>query len=108
MVASVYFIHNDVVQRVLTLSECIDAIEDAYREWDGGRAAIRARTNLYVYNLSEEETTRYNFTTIFSNNEGTGVQFAAVGSVIMAQLEKTGFAGIDKIPLDWFLQDIPD
>jgi alanine dehydrogenase len=44
----------------------------------------------------------------FSNNEGTGVQFAAVGSVIISRLEKTGFAGIDKIPLDWFLQDIPD
>ncbi len=78
MVASVYFIHNDAVQRVLTLNECIEAIEDAYREWDAGRAAIRAKTNLYVYNLSEEETTRYNFASM----EG-GVQKLGLAAIRM-------------------------
>src|SRR5712692_75981 len=76
--ASVYFIHNDVAQRVLTLSECIEAIEDAYREWDAGRAAIRTKTNLYVYNLSEAETTRYNFATM----EG-GVQKLGLAAIRM-------------------------
>jgi len=58
---SVYFIDNEVVQRVLTLEDCMEAIEDAYREWDAGRAAIRAKTNLYVYNVGEGEPMRYNF-----------------------------------------------
>ena len=46
--------------------------------------------------------------TFFSNNEGTGIQFAAVGSVILSKLGENGFAGVKSIPLDWFLQDIPD
>lgn len=46
--------------------------------------------------------------TFFSNNEGTGIQFAAVGSVILSKLEETGFAGVKSIPLEWFLQEIPD
>lgn len=58
---SVYFIDNDAVEKVLTLKDCMDAIEDAYREWDEGRAVIRAKTNLYVYNVGEGEATRYNF-----------------------------------------------
>ena len=49
MTASVYFIHNDAVQRVLTLNECIDAIEDAYREWDAaGRRSGPKPTSTYT------------------------------------------------------------
>ena len=46
--------------------------------------------------------------TFFSNNEGTGIQFASVGSVILSRLQQEGDAGVKKVPLDWFLQDIPD
>jgi ornithine cyclodeaminase/alanine dehydrogenase-like protein (mu-crystallin family) len=46
--------------------------------------------------------------TFFSNNEGTGLQFAAVGKVILDSLEELGDAGVHTMPLEWFLQDMPD
>ena len=47
---ALFFIDNDVQQRVLTVGAAMDAIEDAYREWDAGQATIGPKTNLYVYN----------------------------------------------------------
>jgi hypothetical protein len=46
--------------------------------------------------------------TLFSNNEGTGVQFAAVGGLILRRLIEEGGHQSKTIPLDWFLQDIPN
>jgi hypothetical protein len=46
--------------------------------------------------------------TFFSNNEGTGIQFAAAGTVVLSRLKERGFEGVKNIPLDWFLQQIPD
>lgn len=46
--------------------------------------------------------------TFFSNNEGTGIQFAAVGALVLRRLvEEQGQSG-KAVPLDWFLQDIPN
>jgi len=46
--------------------------------------------------------------TFFSNNEGTGIQFAAVGHAILEGLRQQGEAPTKQVPLDWFLQDIPN
>lgn len=46
--------------------------------------------------------------TYFSNNEGTGVQFAAAGAAILERLSRCNFKGVPKVPLAWFLQDIRD
>ena len=46
--------------------------------------------------------------TYFSNNEGTGIQFASAGAVVMERLAQRNFAGVAKVPLDWFLEDIRD
>lgn len=46
--------------------------------------------------------------TFFSNNEGTGVQFAAVGGLILRRLIEEGGHAVKTIPPDWFLQDIPN
>ncbi len=67
----VYFINNDDVQRLLSLGDCMDATEKAYREWDAGQAAIRSKTSLYVYN--REENTRYNFTSMEGAVESLGI-----------------------------------
>jgi len=47
----VYFINNNEVQRLLSLKDCMDAIESAYREWDAEHAAIRSKTSLYVSHM---------------------------------------------------------
>ncbi len=46
--------------------------------------------------------------TYFSNNEGTGVQFASAGAAILKRLSQRNFNGVPKVPLAWFLQDIRD
>lgn len=58
-----------------------------------GKARGRADPNEIIY---------------FSNNEGTGIQFATAGAVILANLERSGSRGVNSIPLDWLLQDMPD
>ena len=46
--------------------------------------------------------------TYFSNNEGTGIQFAAAGAAVLERLAARDFAGVAKAPLAWFVQDIRD
>ena len=46
--------------------------------------------------------------TYFSNNEGTGVQFASAGAAVLERLAQRNFAGVAKAPLNWFLEDIRD
>src|SRR5712692_1535665 len=58
----VYFVSNEDVERLISVEEGMQAIENAYREWDAGRAAIRPKTNLYVFN--SEDHTRYNYTSM--------------------------------------------
>lgn len=45
---------------------------------------------------------------LFNNNEGTGIQFAAAGAVILSRLDREEARRVNSAPLDWFLQDIPD
>lgn len=46
--------------------------------------------------------------TYFSNNEGTGIQFASAGAAVLERLAARGFAGVARAPLAWFVQDIRD
>ncbi len=46
--------------------------------------------------------------TYFSNNAGTGIQFASVGAAVLERLAQRNFAGVAKAPLAWFLEDIRD
>ena len=42
------FIHNDVVADLLTMAECIEAQEQAFRQLAEGRAAHRPRSDIYT------------------------------------------------------------
>lgn len=64
------FIDNEVQQRVLPIEAAMEAIEDAYREWDAGQAAIGPKTNLYVYN---DDDTRYGFSIIHGGVKKSGI-----------------------------------
>lgn len=46
--------------------------------------------------------------TYFSNNEGTGIQFACAGAAVLERLAQRHFEGVAKVPLAWFLEDIRD
>ncbi len=52
--------------------------------------------------------TRDDQITYFSNNEGTGIQFASAGAAVLERLAQRNFAGVAKVPLAWFLEDMRD
>ena len=42
------FIHNDVAARLLTMAECIEVQEAAFRQLEAGTAAHRPRLDLFA------------------------------------------------------------
>ncbi|MPZ13006.1 MAG: hypothetical protein GEU73_01035 [Chloroflexi bacterium] len=79
-------------------------------EGSGWMRQVNDRTPLLSEVIAGKARSRTNDDeiTFFSNNEGTGVQFAAMGRVILSRLQKEGDPGVKSIPMDWFLQDIPN
>lgn len=42
------FIHNDMVEKLLSMPECIEALEHAFRQLPSGAAIHRPRLDMYV------------------------------------------------------------
>jgi len=51
---------------------------------------------------------RHREVTFFCNNEGTGLKFEAVRKVILDRLGEQDDPSVHRMPLEWFLQDMPD
>lgn len=66
----VHFIDNDVQQRLLTVEDAMEAIADAYRQWDAGEATIGPKTNMYIHN---DDDTRYGFSIIHGGVKNIGI-----------------------------------
>jgi hypothetical protein len=62
------FIHNDVVARLLTMRECIDAQEHAFRQIPTGGAIHRPRLDMYI--PCEREDGYYRWGTMEGANDG--------------------------------------
>ncbi|MGE0653777.1 MAG: ornithine cyclodeaminase family protein [Alphaproteobacteria bacterium] len=62
------FIHNDVVERVLTMADCMAAMEHAFGQMPSGRAIHRGRLDMYV--PCEQENGYYRFGTMEGTNDG--------------------------------------
>jgi alanine dehydrogenase len=62
------FIHNDVVAKVLTMAECIDAQEHAFRQIPSGGAIQRPRLDMYV--PCEREDGYYRWGTMEGASDG--------------------------------------
>jgi alanine dehydrogenase len=62
------FIHNDVVARLLSMRECIDAQEHAFRQIPAGGAIHRPRLDMYV--PCEREDGYYRWGTMEGANDG--------------------------------------
>ena len=88
---SVYFIGNDVQQRLLTVEDAIEATERAYLEWDRGRATIRPKTNMYVYN--EDADNRYGFSTMEGGAEHLGLVAIRIKSDVQPNRREVTPAG---------------
>jgi len=90
--SQLHFIDNDVQQRLLTVEDAMDAIEDAYREWDAGQATIGPKTNMYLYN---DDDTRYGFSIIHGGVKNIGI----VAMRIKSDFHRNAFDRMD-IPED--------
>jgi ornithine cyclodeaminase/alanine dehydrogenase-like protein (mu-crystallin family) len=62
------FIHNDVVAKLLTMAECIDVQEHAFRQIPSGGAVNRPRIDMYV--PCEREDGYYRWGTAEGTNDG--------------------------------------
>ena len=89
---SVYFIGNDVQQRVLRMPDAIAALERVYGEWDAGRAMIRPKTNMYVYNPDDDN--RYGFSTMEGGGQDLGLVAIRIKSDVQPNHRQTAQAGV--------------
>jgi alanine dehydrogenase len=62
------FIHNDIVAKLLTMRECIDAQEHPFRQIPTGGAVYRPRMDMYV--PCEREDGYYRWGTAEGANDG--------------------------------------
>ena len=62
------FIHNDAVEKLLSMRECMDAMEEAFRQIPSGRAIHRPRLDMYV--PCEREDGYYRWGTMEGANDG--------------------------------------
>ena len=62
------FIHNDVVAKLLTMRECMDAQEHAFRQIPTGGAVHRPRIDMYV--PCERDDGYYRWGTMEGANDG--------------------------------------
>jgi ornithine cyclodeaminase/alanine dehydrogenase-like protein (mu-crystallin family) len=89
---SVFFIGNDVQQRVLTMPDAIAALERTYIEWDAGRATIRPKTNMYVYNNDDDN--RYGFSTMEGGGQDLGVVAIRIKSDVQPNRREAAQVGV--------------
>jgi alanine dehydrogenase len=62
------FIHNEMVEKLLSMPECIDALEHAFRQLPSGGAIHRPRLDMYV--PCEREDGYYRWGTMEGANDG--------------------------------------
>jgi ornithine cyclodeaminase/alanine dehydrogenase-like protein (mu-crystallin family) len=83
----VYFIDNAIQHEVLDAPACIEAIENGYRAWGKGLAAINPKTELHVYG----NNSYYNFGLIHGAVEPMGVAALRIKSDFHTQTGPTSY-----------------
>ncbi len=86
------FLTNEHVQQVLDMRTCLNAMEEAYRELNEGRAGYRPRIDFYV----PEEPHYYRWGTMEGASRKLGVFAIRMKSDMLAWEEQDGFKVEDK------------
>jgi ornithine cyclodeaminase/alanine dehydrogenase-like protein (mu-crystallin family) len=86
------FLTNEHVQQVLEMPTCLNAMEEAYRELNEGRAGYRPRIDFYV----PEEPHYYRWGTMEGASRKLGVFAIRMKSDMLAWEEQDGFKVEDK------------
>ena len=96
--ADIYIVHSKEVARLDQSPDIWEAAQKGIRDWD----SIYEIQDLLIGKVPGRS--RSDQTTLFNNNTGAGLQFAALGSVVLKKARDIGLGR--QIPTDWFLEDV--
>ncbi len=95
--ADIYVVHSKEVARLDQSPDIWEAAEKGIKKWD----SIHEIQDLLTGKVARR--TRADQITVFNNNTGAGVQFAALGSAVLKRARDLGLGR--ELPTEWFLED---
>ncbi|MGH7825054.1 MAG: ornithine cyclodeaminase family protein [Candidatus Binatia bacterium] len=90
-------LNNDEVQKALKVGDCLDAMEDAYRELAAGRAVNRPTCHSYLPHSLPQST--YSFKSVDGGVGKWGVLALRITSDIVQEKQVSGSVRLEKLPL---------
>src|SRR5439155_1204563 len=95
--ADIYIVHSKEVARLDQSPDIWEAAQNGIKHWD----SIHEIQELLTGKVAGR--TRADQITVFNNNTGAGVQFAALGSAVLKRARDLGLGR--ELPTEWFLED---
>ena len=95
--ADIYIVHSKEVARLDQSPDIWEAAEKGIKHWD----SIHEIQDLLTGKIAGR--TRADQITVFNNNTGAGVQFAALGSAVLKRARDLGLGR--ELPTEWFLEE---
>lgn len=96
--ADLYVVHSKEVAKNDQSPDVWEAAQNGVIEWDEIVEIPDLLTGRAAGRTSAEQVT------LFNNNTGSGVQFAAVGSAVLKRAKELGLGR--ELPTEWFLEDV--
>jgi alanine dehydrogenase len=90
-------LNNDEVQEALKIRECVDVMEDAYKELAAGRAVNRPTSHSYLSHSLPQST--YSFKSVDGGVEKFGVLALRITSDIVQEKRVDSSVRLEKLPL---------
>ncbi|MGH7765922.1 MAG: ornithine cyclodeaminase family protein [Candidatus Binatia bacterium] len=90
-------LNNDEIQQALTVSDCLDVMEDTYRELAESQAVNRPTSHSYLPHSTAQTT--YSFKSVDGGVKKFGVLALRVTSDIVREKSVGGSVRLDKLPL---------
>jgi ornithine cyclodeaminase/alanine dehydrogenase-like protein (mu-crystallin family) len=96
--ADLYVVHSKEVAKNDQSPDVWDAAQNGVVDWDAIVEISDLLTGRVAGRTSADQIT------LFNNNTGSGVQFAAVGSAVLRNAKALGLGR--ELPTEWFLEDV--
>src|SRR5512134_167071 len=90
-------LNNDDIQQALTVRECLDVMEESYRELAASRAVNRPTCHSYLPHALPQST--YSFKSVDGGVKKYGVLALRVTSDVVQEQQVHGVVRLEKIPL---------
>lgn len=96
--ADLYVVHSKEVGRLDQSPDVWEIAEKGIKTWEDIAEISDLLTGRCAGRTSREQVT------VFNNNTGAGIQFAAVGAAVLKRAKELGLGR--EIPTEWFLEDV--